>query len=221
MSKLISVCIPVYNGDKYLEKTLKSLVNQTYKNLEILIGDNGSVDNTEKIVKKFQKIDNRIKYIKNNENLGYFGNCNNLISKSLGKYIAIYHADDIYDLKIIEKQVNSLEKNIDIIGVFTFENTINELDEIIGSLIKNKYTKSKVSFIKLNLKEYLSECLNKGNFLICPTGMIKAEIYKNVKYSSSVKYVEDMDMWIQLLKIGNLGIINEKLINYRIHSQQA
>lgn len=219
--KKVTICIPIYNGEKYLEKTLNSLINQTYKNIEILIGDNGSVDSTEEIVKKYQESDKRISYIKNEQNLGYSGNCNKLVSISKGDYIAIFHADDIYDSQIIEKEVKALEENLDLVGVFTFGNMINEADEIIGEILNRKVFKKREEITKLNLKEYLSEVLEIGNFLICPTGMVRRNIYQKTEYSSTVKLVEDMDMWINLLKQGNLGIINEKLINYRVHAQQA
>ncbi|MEG1506406.1 MAG: glycosyltransferase family 2 protein [Bacilli bacterium] len=221
--KKVSVCIPVYNSEKYLEKTLNSIINQTYNNIEILIGDNKSTDSTSEIIKRFMKKDNRIKYIQHSKNLGYSGNCNFLIKESSGEYIAIYHGDDLYDKTIVEKQVIALEKNKKLGGVFSFADVIDEKDNKIREMV---LLKSQEELIIITLEEYLQLLLNNGvnfnNVLICPTSMIRKNIYLKLNgYDLTKKYIEDQDMWTRILKINNLGIINQKLIKYRVHSLQG
>lgn len=219
--KLVSICIPTYNSGDFIEETLKSIIEQTYKNIEIIIGDNASTDNTYDIVQKFQKIDSRIKYYKNEINLGYSGNCNKLISMAKGDYVAIYHSDDIYDLKIVEKEVEVLEANIDLLGVFTIYEKIGEHGEIIKN---SKYPIiSDEEVIKVNLDEYINIILEKGgSCFCCPTSMIKKDIYNKLNgYDVDLKYIEDQDMWGRILLNGSIGIINQKLLKYRIHSKQG
>ena len=219
--QLVSICIPTYNSEKYLEQTLNSILKQTYNNIEIIIGDNASTDNTHEVIKKFKELDPRIKYYINDYNLGYSKNCNKLISVSNGEFIAIYHSDDIYNLKIVEKQVDILNNNLDLLGVFCSFETINDL----GDSIKTKYFPNYTNqyLIKINFDNYINNILTKGaSFFCCPTSMIRKEVYATLNgYDENLKYIEDQDMWARILLSGNLAIINESLIKYRIHDYQG
>jgi glycosyltransferase involved in cell wall biosynthesis len=222
MKKLITVCLPTYNASKFIGSTLESLCNQTYKNIEILIGDNASTDNTYEIIKKYQEKDTRISYYKNEINLGYSENCNKLISQSKGEYIAIYHSDDVYDLTIVEKEVKALDENLDLAGVFTLANQIDEIGEKSEEMecpldLKGEY------LYKINIHEFIDNVLLKyGSPLICPTSMIRKKIYEEMGgYDLVLKYIEDQDMWARILNKYPLGIISEKLINYRKHESQG
>jgi len=89
---LVSICIPTYNAKKTVVQTVQSILNQTYKNLEIIIVDNASTDNTLDLLQKFK--DPRIKIYKNIKNIGAEKNFSRCIELAKGKYIAIFHADD-------------------------------------------------------------------------------------------------------------------------------
>lgn len=114
---LVSVVLCSFNAERFIESTINSIINQTYKNMEVLILDNNSKDNTLKIIKKYLKIDKRIKLFKNKKNVGPYFGLNFLISRACGKYIAIIDHDDIWHPKKIELQINFLEKNKKYIGV--------------------------------------------------------------------------------------------------------
>lgn len=106
---LVSVIIPTYNSSKYIKKTLEGILEQTYSNLEIIITDDCSKDNTLEIVKKYK--DERIKIFTNEKNLGISGNLNKGVKLSNGKYIAMMDADDWSYPYRIEKQVKVMEEN--------------------------------------------------------------------------------------------------------------
>jgi glycosyltransferase involved in cell wall biosynthesis len=219
--KLVSVCLPSYNSSGFIEETLNSLINQTYDNIEIIIGDNASSDNTCDIINEFQKKDSRIKYYINDINLGYSSNCNKLISLAKGEYVAIFHSDDIYDLKIIEKQVESLDTNIDLLGVFTMYNKISENGEFLEN---TKYPIiSSEQLIRVSLSRYIDIILEQGgSCFCCPTSMIRKDVYDKLNgYDEGLEYIEDQDMWARILINGEMGIINEKLLKYRIHNKQV
>ncbi len=218
--KLVSICIPTYNAGDFIEEALKSIVGQSYKNIEIIIGDNTSTDNTYEIVEKFQKKDSRIRYYRNEINLGYSGNCNKLISMSNGDYIAIYHSDDVYDVNIIEKEVEVLNNDIDLLGVFCLYDQIDKHGKVIK--IDKFPTNIEQPLYKVNLDEFINIVIDKGgSCFCCPTSMIRKDIYEKLKgYDPNLKYIEDQDMWGRILLNGPIGIINEKLIKYRIHSKQ-
>jgi glycosyltransferase involved in cell wall biosynthesis len=219
--KLVSVCIPTYNSALFLKETLDSIISQSYNYIEIIIGDNASNDCTIDIIKEFVEKDIRISYYVNQTNIGYSSNCNKLISLAKGDYIAIYHSDDIYDTDIIKKEVEYLNNNIDVLGVFTSFEKINDNGKIIAN---TKYPiNSKHNTIKVNLNEYLKIVITQGgSCFCCPTSMIRKEVYHKLSgYDVNLKYIEDQDMWARILMIGPLVIINEKLIKYRIHVNQG
>lgn len=109
--KKISIIIPTFNRKEYLKQCLDSILNQTYKNIEIIMCDDCSKDNTLKIAQKIAKNDKRIILLKNKENLKSGMTRNKCLEKATGDYIAIQDADDYSDLKRIEKQVEFLENN--------------------------------------------------------------------------------------------------------------
>lgn len=218
---LVSVCIPVYNGEKYIATTLESIINQTYRNIEIIVSDNCSTDNSCKIVEEYIKKDSRISLNKNSQNLGYSGNLNKLIEIANGDYVAIYHADDIYEKNIVEEQIKFLTENMDLAGCFTLGKTINE----DGKEIKSAFYYNK-EIIKTNLivdlEVFIENMCKVGNMFICPTSIIKKEVYKELNgYRMDLKYIEDQDMWTRILEKYKLGIIAKELFNYRIHGKQG
>ena len=106
----ISVLIPVFNSEKYLKNCLKSVVNQTFDDIEIIVINDGSYDNSEKIINSFKKNDNRIRII-NKENTGYANSLNVAIKEAKGEYISIIESDDIANPKLLEVLFNEAEKN--------------------------------------------------------------------------------------------------------------
>ena len=108
MTPKVSILIATYNGETYLHKQLDSIINQTYRNLEIIIQDDGSTDNTLKILHDYASSDPRIRVSQNQSNLGIIQNFYDLISKGSGKYIAISDQDDIWELDKIEVLLKSI-----------------------------------------------------------------------------------------------------------------
>ena len=102
---MISVIIPIYNVEKYLEKCIQSIINQTYRNLEIILVDDGSTDNSGEIADKYKKIDNRIKVI-HKINGGLSDARNKECEIATGEYISFIDSDDYIDLNMYEKSNN-------------------------------------------------------------------------------------------------------------------
>lgn len=115
MDSLISIIVPVYNTENYLEKCLYSLVNQTYKNIEIIIIDDGSPDNSMNIIQKFVLADNRVKVI-SQKNQGLSGARNTRMNNANGDYIMFIDSDDWIEIDTCEKAINASEKyNADVV----------------------------------------------------------------------------------------------------------
>jgi len=135
----ISVLTTVYNGEKFLRETIESVLNQSFNNFEYTIVNDGSTDNTEKIIKDFMKKDKRIVYVKLKENKGSedLGNVMNIGLKNCkGKYIARLDADDICYRNRLEKQFNYLEKHKNIFLVGSSADIIDKLGNKIGGMKK-------------------------------------------------------------------------------------
>ena len=128
----VSVGIPVYNGEDYLEEAIISLLNQTYQNIEIIITDNDSTDNTSKICEKYLEND-KIKYYKNKVNLGASMNWNIVLSKSRGDYFTWHPHDDVIQPKYIETCVRILENNKDVVLCHSKTAIIDENGNITGN----------------------------------------------------------------------------------------
>jgi len=210
--KLVSICIPTYNAEKTIEKTLRSILNQTYRNLEIIIVDNTSTDNTLRILKKFK--DFRIKIYRNKKNIGAEHNWTKCVKLATGNYIAVFHADDIYNHRIIEKQIKILENYPPVLAVFTMADYINNYDKIIGGCNLPPELKHKNIY---NFSEIFIPVLNQKNIFITPSAMVRGEIFKKcIPFDwDNFETAADLDLWLRISKMGQIAILDEKLINYR------
>ena len=199
---LVTVFIPLYNTEKYIRESLESILNQTYSNLEILIVDDGSTDQSINIVNSFT--DPRIRLIKNSENKGIPYTRNVGLNEANGKYMVIMDSDDVALPNRVERQVEFLEENpdIDVVGSFY---------EIFGGKSNKIYKTSYITpeEIKAGLLFY--------NRIGNPTTTIHLETLKKYNLSYNLNYfvAQDYEMWIQISKVGKLAILPEVLLKYR------
>ncbi|MBF9040347.1 glycosyltransferase [Rhodobacterales bacterium LSUCC0387] len=217
---LVSICIPTYNAGATLAETLTSIINQSYKHLEILIVDNASTDNTVEVANRFS--DPRIKIHQNTENIGGEENFNRCISLAKGLYTAIYHADDLYTVEMVERQVNFLDSNPEAGGVFTEAAVMDERGKIVGAIHFPNDLRIHGAR-NLSFFEVFRALLRHSNFLVCPSAMVRTSIYKNCikrwrgeMFGSSA----DLDVWLRIARQTNLGILPEALMNYRVSDRQ-
>lgn len=204
----VSVLIPSYNHADYIGEAIKSVINQTYKNIEILIGDDCSTDDSKKVIDSFK--DSRIKKFFYTENCGGAENLNRLIRQVTGDYIAILNSDDYWNLDKLEKQVDFLEKNKKYAACFTWVQYINQKGE-------KTYPKENV-FLQENKTqaEWLRYFIEKGNCLCHPSILIRKEIYDEIGlYYASSRQLPDFMQWIKLVKKHPIYIMDEQLVNFR------
>ncbi|WGL60849.1 glycosyltransferase family 2 protein [Pigmentibacter sp. JX0631] len=226
MNELVSIAIPSYNCGKFIKFTIESLLRQTYSNIEIIVSDNCSTDDSSTIVSDFCRKDSRVKFFKNETNIGYTKNISSAIEKTNGKYVAIYHADDIYSEKIIEKQYNVLLNYSEVNHVFTQLNFLNSEKNIIKNknynFLYNFSFEEKAKLLIGDLNSILPVFLEYGNFLPCPSYMTrKSSLLKNL-FDDDFPTNEDLNAWLKILKNGEkIAFVMEPLLNYRIHEQQG
>ncbi|WP_424244598.1 glycosyltransferase involved in cell wall biosynthesis [Elusimicrobium posterum] len=190
---LISIIVPVYNAEKYLSKCLDSILSQTYKNLEIIIINDGSTDNSPDICAKYALKDTRIKLI-NQENKGAGAARNTGISNALGAYFTFIDADDYIDADLVMELTNAIEANVDFVmcGMNIGNKKITAQDAIVTG---HKQT------VKYILKSLLSKNLLYGP--VCKLFLKQIIIDNNILFAPNVKYAEDTIFVLEYLKFVN------------------
>lgn len=207
---LVSILLPVFNGEKHLEEAITSIIQQSYTNFELLIIDDGSTDKTLHIIKNFN--DNRIKLYQNRLNIGLINTLNYGLRFCKGEFIARMDADDISSKYRIEKQVElfCVNKTIDICGT-----NFNLIDDKGFNLNIIRHPQSHQS-IKFNFIYH--------SVINHPSVMFRRKVYdenNNNFYNIAYKYVEDLELWLRLVFNYKFYNINENLFNYRIHTSQV
>jgi glycosyltransferase involved in cell wall biosynthesis len=212
----VSICIPTYNSATTLGATLNSILSQTYQDLEILVVDNASEDNTVQVARQF--VDPRIRIYKNETNLGGEGNFNQCIALAKGEYIAIYHSDDIYLNTMVARQVDFLERYADVGCVFTEAIIIDDDDVETGAILFPKELKARGES-SLGICHLMRMLLRHANFLICPSVMVRRTVYEagiNGWRGELFRSSADLDVWLRIAKSYGVGFLPETLMKYRV-----
>ncbi len=219
MEPLVTICIPTYNSSKTINKTLQSIISQTYQNLEIIIVDNNSSDDTVDRVKLIE--DSRIEtYVYPQHSDVGEDNWNRCFNYMTGKYASVFHSDDVYKPYMVERQIEALENNPNVCAVFTGGEFIDADYNIIKRIpIVEEYKNQK----PLNQRDVLISTLNNGNTLFTPSAMFSKEVYTHLapfRYDM-FRYSSDLDMWLRAAKFSHIMVIDAPLLRYRISSSQG
>ncbi|MEK9155708.1 MAG: glycosyltransferase [Patescibacteria group bacterium] len=205
----VSVITPAYNAGRYLNETIQSILGQSFKDFEYIIIDDRSTDNTWNIIKKYSRIDNRIVFVRNKENLGIAGNRNRGISLAKGKYIAWQDADDISLPDRVKKQYRFLEKHSSVGMCGGYIRFFNEK----GVIGVRKYA---VNDSTVRSKIFLYSPVAQ------PTAMIRTKCFKELgQYDLSCPPAEDLDMAFRIGTKYKFANIPEVLLEYRVHPDSA
>ena len=212
--KLVSVCINAYNAEKFILETVESVIKQTYKNLQIIIVDDCSTDNTYELVKSIN--DDRIEVYRTPFN-GHISFANNESFKYIkGDYIAHIDADDLWVEDKIEKQVAFLESNPGYGACFTHAEII-DADSTVSDKSQDTL-RSVYALENLNQSEMFRHFYDNSNRLCHPSYLIRSEIMKQVGcFDVSMLYLHDFDYWMRLLTVTKIYIIPERLTLVRRH----
>lgn len=203
---LVSVIMPVYNGEKYLREAVDSILAQTFIDFEFIIIDDGSTDATAKILDSYA--DPRIIRINNRQNVGISTSSNDGIALAKGEYIARMDADDISLADRFEKQVAFLDHHLQIGVVGSSIKTINKQGQIIGS-----------GSLPTD-PELMEWVLLFGSPMAHPSVMMRTDLVKKIGgYSKEYPSAHDYDLFGRLSKHTKLANLSECLLLYRIHAE--
>ena len=203
---LVSVIIPCYNAEKYIEAALMSILQQSYHHLEVIVINDGSTDKSAEILLQFAQQDLRVRYIENEKNLGLIATLNKGIQLAQGKYIARMDADDIALPDRIEKQVDflSLHPNIAVLGgaMKTFGENVQS--EILALPTEDNEIKAYL---------FLASAFNHPTVMFNLSVLDRDDIFYQQQYYRA----EDYGLWIHLLAKGyQFANLKDVVLNYRI-----
>jgi glycosyltransferase involved in cell wall biosynthesis len=202
---MISILLAVYNGEKYIEKSIESIINQTYKDWELLIGFNGTIDGSKDIVKQFS--DSRIRVFDYGLDAGKAKTLNKMIKESKGNWIAIQDDDDIWLPKKLERQVKYMDE-FDVIGT-----QIMYIDENDNSNGGPTLAKSDSS-IK-------TKSFNGDNQMANTSVIFRKECLDAVEgWSETLDGIEDFDFWLKIMRLQYKFLnLNSIEVMHRLHSK--
>jgi glycosyltransferase involved in cell wall biosynthesis len=203
---VVSVVMPVYNGESYLSEAIDSVLNQTFRNFELLIIDDGSTDRTSEIVNSYQ--DARVRYDRNEHNRGIVYTLNKGIELARGTYVARMDSDDICFPGRLERQIAFMERHPSV------DLCASEV-VVFGSSDRQRRYPSKHDEIVCLLFFYC--CLAHPTVMFCRESFLA----KGLLYSNDLGEAEDYELWIRAAQKVEMATIDEPLLYYRVHNRQV
>lgn len=212
MKPLVSVCIPAYNNADYIGETIEAILAQSYSNIELIIVDDNSKDNTYEVISEYATKDSRVKVFHNDNNLGMSGNWNYCLSLCKGEFIKLVCADDLLATNAIEKEVEALTENPSAVLV----SSDTKLVDLNG---KGK------GFYKRYPKKGLvdgKKIVRRGFFVKDYFGAPQANTFRRSAYEkvggfdTNYTYILDYDFFVEISKLGDNYVIHEPLNFFRV-----
>ncbi len=220
--KLISVVIPSYNHEKYISEAIKSVLGQDYSNFELIIIDDGSQDNSDKIITSFK--DSRIKYIKQ-ENSGAHASINRGLEISSGDYLSILNSDDVYTRNRFKEMSKILDTNKSIDFICSYIEIINQNGKKLG--IKEGFKNldpwpmqnPEKTFKKTN---DFKKNLLMSNFIATTSNMFfRRNIYDTIGGMRNLRFAHDWDFALRVAEKFECYLLEKPVLKYRIHNNNT
>lgn len=211
---LVSVVIPAYNNEDTIGATVKSVMGQTYRNLEIIVVDDASTDGTAEVILGLQEKDARIRLYRNEKNLGMAGNWNECMRRAGGEYVKLVCADDLLDAEAIEREAEAMERYPSVNLVESDTRLVDIYGKKTG--VFRRYRKAGV----VDGKKIAKTALVWNNFFGAPVNnLIRRSVFRETGYfDSGFTYILDFDLWIRIACAGDVYIIHELLNSFRIRN---
>lgn len=199
----ISIIVPIYNVDKYLRRYLDSIINQTYKNIEIILVNDGSKDNSLNICKEYQKKDQRIIII-DQKNAGLSMARNNGIEKATGDYISFVDSDDVISSNMCDYLIKSIKESNSDISLCLFKAFYKDI--VFDDEYKN---------ISIGKDEAIKELLIDRKILSHANDKLyKRELFNNIRFPKGKKYEDILVIYKLFLKADNISLVDTTLYGY-------
>jgi glycosyltransferase involved in cell wall biosynthesis len=223
----VSIGFPVYNGVQFLEQAIKCILGQTYRDFELVICDNASTDETGRICEGYAAKDNRVRYIRNPENIGAAPNFNRTFTLSRGEYFTWVAHDDLYGATWLERCVDALDSNPDVVlahtsvrlidgegRVLTFDTNLNGIPMGHGKkampLDENHLAES------IRVQDRFGEVLREISWCSAVFGLFRSDVLRKTKLQRSY-YGADKVFLAEMSLLGSFHQVDEVLFDKRVH----
>jgi glycosyltransferase involved in cell wall biosynthesis len=209
---LVSIVVPVLNGERYLVESLDSILAQTYRPIEVLVMDDASTDATASIIASYG---DRIIRHRQPRPQGIYANVNTGLELARGELIATYHADDVYDPEIVEREVEFLARYPQAAAVFCRDVFIDSAGRPFGTL---ELPAGRRYDAPLGYETVVNTLLEYKNAILrCPSAMVRASVYRELGgyNQDEFKNTSDLEMWLRIARRFPLGVLDEPLFRYR------
>jgi len=227
---LISICVPTYNGEKFIEEAMISAMNQTYPNFEIIISDDNSKDKTLEIIKKFENFSKIPITIYNHQPNGIGANWNNCVQLAKGTFIKFLFQDDLLERNCLEELIKPFLNNENLGLSFCRRKILMEHETPSNLEWIKSFKELHIYWTKIQAEQKGKDLLKDRNLLLQPRNkvgeptavLLKKEVFKNVGYfRKDLKQSLDYEFWYRVFKKYDIGFIEMELISFRLHAKQA
>jgi len=214
----VSICIPTYKGERTLGAAIESVLAQTLTDFELVVIDDQSPDGTKVLVANYA--DERIRYVRNEANLGPQGNWNRCLSESRGKYFKLLPHDDVLDPACLQRQVAALDADTEhrLALVFSAREVLGPEGQV---LTRRGYPGGMEG--RIDAREVMGACVRRGTNLLGEPGavLIRKSLTEKVGlFDATFPYVIDLDYWFRLLGHGDAYYCAETLAGFRVSDTQ-
>jgi len=227
---IICLGMPVYNGEDFLKQRLESIINQSYSNFILIISDNASTDNSQKICEEISKKDKRITYFRQEENKGGYWNFNFVLKKAKTKYFVWVPPDDIWSQNFLEKNIDVLEKNENIVGSIGELSLYNQIKDPLTHKIRIKVLKNTKKFqyvhpaygvIEEKIKFYLNYSMGAMIFGVYRTDKLQkaAPHFEHIKNGSM--WMGDLAYILNIIKEGDFEVVNDAFMYKHVRERST
>jgi glycosyltransferase involved in cell wall biosynthesis len=206
----VSVCLPTYNRSGYLSQTLASVLAQTFTDFEVIVSDNCSTDSTPDVVGA--RKDPRIRYVRNERNIGLFPNMNQCLELARGEYVCILHDDDVYAPRFLEREVGMLDRHpsAGFVHCATYE--------IDASGVRRRLVRAYPDDCLRSRQEEFTRYLG-GHNVNCSTVMGRRDLYRQTGGFDPAYLCADFLMWLRLSLKADVAYVAEPLAAIRVHGE--
>jgi glycosyltransferase involved in cell wall biosynthesis len=218
----VSICLPLYNGEKYLRRAIESVLTQTFTDFELLIADDCSTDNSAKIASEYAARDNRVKAWTNKQNLGHYPNYNACLKAASGKYIKLFAQDDIFVPEMLHEMVTAFQTNPGVTVVSTARIWVDDNETPIAASgeIARKLTQPFSVDTKITGSQAISDTLKEQiNWLGEPVCQMFLSTAISAGFDESFNQIGDLDLVYQALQSGDIYFMAAPLCLFRRHSE--
>lgn len=212
MTASVSVVVPVRDGAPWLMGSLESILRQTRPPDEVIVMDDASVDGSAELA---ASLGPAVTVVRRSVPVGQFDNVNEGLDVARGEYVCVFHADDVYEPTIVEREATFLDHHPTVAAVFCQDRFIDLQGREVGRLVLPADVPVDVP---ISGSDVLDRLLRHRNvFLRCPTAMVRAGVYRHVgRYDQSeFPVAADLDMWVRIARDHDLAVLGEHLLRYR------